>query len=61
MKKVTDPREAAHHYHTTDTVNGQKHLIRSPKELKAYRAATGNYGILVRDCYDPWCLDQEES
>jgi hypothetical protein len=50
----------AQHFHSTDTVNGEKHYHATVADLTLYLAATGEDGVNVTNCYDPKCVEVED-
>lgn len=47
------------HYHSVDTVNGERHYHADITALTLYMQATGEGGIKTTNCYDPSCADDE--
>lgn len=50
--------ETRQHYHSLDTVNGERHTHETIDDLTLYMKATGEDGIKTTNCYDPKCLQQ---
>lgn len=45
------------HYHSLDTVNGERHVHETIFDLDTYMLAVGEEGIKTTNCYDPKCLE----